>query len=142
MRYKPFPYDDEIGQEICRTIGTHSEGLKALCKKNPSWPRPAHIYTWMIENPSFKEMYIRAKQNQIESLVDDIVDIADDTSEDWIENDKGTIVANHDHINRARLRIDTRKWLAAKLCPRLYADKTPSNTDNNDALSQFRVEDK
>lgn len=68
-------------------------------------------------------MFIEIKERQIEALVDEILDIADDGSQDYIVNKDGKVVANIEHIHRARLRIDTRKWLAAKLCPRLYGDK-------------------
>jgi hypothetical protein len=47
---------------------------------------------------------------------------------------------NHDHINRARLRIDTRKWVASKLAPKIYGDKKESQDNGQDAISQFRVE--
>jgi hypothetical protein len=56
-------------------------------------------------------------------LVDEILAISDDTSQDTILNENGTALCNYEHINRSRLRIDTRKWLAAKLCPRFYGEK-------------------
>ena len=133
-------FDEKIAREICKAISTSSKGLKRLCAENKDkgWPSRSHIYSWFEDHPSFKDSYARAKQNQIEALVDDIIEIADDTSNDYIEDEKGKIVANHDHINRARLRIDTRKWLAAKLCPRLYGDK--NKEDENDAISRLRLE--
>lgn len=133
-------YTEEMGREICRAISTSSKGLKKLCAQNKHWPSRSHIYTWFEAHPLFKDAYARAKQLQIEALVDDIIDIADDSSNDYMEDEKGKIVVNHDHINRARLRIDTRKWLAAKLCPRLYGDKNPKD-DDNDAISKLRLED-
>lgn len=132
------PFNEKIAKEICKAISTSSKGLKRLCAENKHWPSRSHIYSWFDEQPLFKDAYARAKQNQIESLVDDIIEIADDTSLDYIEDEKGKIVVNHDHINRARLRIDSRKWLAAKLCPRLYGDK--NKEDENDAITRLRLE--
>ena len=71
----------------------------------------------------FSDLYARAKRLQIEVIIDEILEIADDTSKDNVINEDGKSTINHEHINRSRLKIDTRKWLAAKLCPRLYGDK-------------------
>lgn len=139
---KAYPYDDEIAKEICKALATCSFGIRKLRKQEQykHWPSVAHIFTWLYEHPSFEEQYTRAKRRQIESYMDDIIDIADDASNDWMENEKGTVVANHDHINRARLRIDTRKWIASKLAPKIYGDAKQDKGSENDAISQFRVE--
>lgn len=91
---------------------------------NPHWPNQNTICEWRIKNPTFGDQYARAKEQQVEALVDEILDIADDSSQDYIEGKDGKLIANTEHINRARLRIDSRKWLAAKLVPRLYGDKS------------------
>jgi Bacteriophage Sf6, terminase small subunit-like len=49
--------------------------------------------------------------------------ISDDSSRDWITDVDGNRVVDHDHINRARLRVDSRKWVTSKLKPRKYGDK-------------------
>ena len=56
-------------------------------------------------------------------MVDEIIEIADDSSQDNIINKQGQIICNNESINRARLRIDTRKWIASKLAPKIYGDK-------------------
>lgn len=137
---KVYEFTEEIAQEICAAIATSSFGIRKLAKQHKDWPSVAQIFKWLHNYPLFKEQYTRAKQSQIESFIDDVIDIADDSTNDWMVNEKGTVVANHDHINRARLRIDTRKWLAAKLCPRLYGDTKQDKGNENDAISQFRVE--
>jgi hypothetical protein len=137
---KIYEFNNEIAQEICTAIATSSFGIRKLAKQNKHWPSVAHIFRWLHNNPLFREQYTRAKQNQIESFVDDVIDIADDSTNDWMVNANGTTVANHDHINRARLRIDTRKWLASKLAPKIYGDKKDDKVSENDAISQFKVE--
>lgn len=119
----PLTYTAELGEEICMAIATTSEGLNKLCKMHPHWPNPNTIYEWRIKIKDFGEMYARAKQSQVEVLVDEILSIADDTSNDYIANDEGKLVYNNEHVNRSRLRIDSRKWFAAKLAPRVYGDK-------------------
>ncbi|HEX4371997.1 MAG TPA: hypothetical protein VHZ50_01710 [Puia sp.] len=119
----PLTYTPELGEEICITISTTSEGLETLCKLNPHWPNPNTIYEWRLKLKEFGEMYTKAKKSQVEVLVDEILAIADDNSQDYITNDEGKLVYNSEHVNRSRLRIDTRKWFAAKLAPRIYGDK-------------------
>ena len=55
--------------------------------------------------------------------MDEILDIADDMTNDCFTNENGKTVLNNTAINRARLQIDTRKWLACKLVPRVYGPK-------------------
>ncbi len=133
-------YNEEIADEICSAIATGTESIEKLCKKNPHWPHRATIFRWINQFPAFCEAYTRAKKSQIEAYIDQVIDIADDASQDWVVNENGTTVGNHEHINRARLRIDTRKWLACKLVPRLYGDNKEDKNNSEDAISQFRVE--
>jgi hypothetical protein len=137
---KAWEFSEKIAQEICVSLATSSLGIRKLRKNNPHWPSVETIFRWLHDNPLFRQQYTRAKQNQIDSFIDDVIDIADDTSNDWVQNEKGTTVANHDHINRARLRIDVRKWLACKLVPKIYGDSKEVKENSDDAISQFRVE--
>lgn len=120
---RPTEFSLELASEICLALATSTEGIGPLCKKNEDWPHSATVFKWRILHKEFGEMYARAKQQQVEALVDEIIEIADDTSQDTLITDEGKEVVNHEHINRSRLRIDTRKWLAAKLAPRVYGDK-------------------
>lgn len=119
---QPTSYNKKIAQEIAETVSVSSKGLKKLCAENPHWPCEDTIYTWRIAHPEFSELYTKAKKKQVEVFVEEIISIADDTSQDFCENSNGEEVANNELINRSRLRIDTRKWVAAKLAPRLYGD--------------------
>ena len=123
IKAKTISYNQAIANEICNEISCSSKGIRVLCKDNPNWPSAKTIFQWRIKHKDFGEQYARAKEHQIQSLVDEIIDIADDTSQDFIQSEDGKLKANQEHINRSRLRIDTRKWLAAKLCPRLYGNK-------------------
>ena len=55
-----------------------------------------------------------------------MLDIADDAANDWMEregeNSQGWQL-NGEHVQRTRLRLDTRKWIAARLAPKKYGDK-------------------
>ncbi len=142
---RPTDYTVELADEICFTVATSSKALRTLCQENSHWPNANTICEWRIKHKDFGEAYARGKQHQIEVLVDELIGIADDTSNDTIVkidsdgNEKK--VCNSEWINRSRLRIDTRKWLAAKLCPRLYGDKVQHeaqiNIKQEDALKEL-----
>lgn len=103
------------------------ESLTSICK-DPSLPNRDTIYSWVMPwSPQyikeFSDQYARAREVQMESWQDQIVDISDDGLADFISNEEGKTVIDYEHIQRSRLRVDTRKWLMSKIIPRKYGDK-------------------
>lgn len=72
-------------------------------------PAPATIWVWLTKHPDFQEQYTRAREAQAEFLADEIVEIADSA-------------VDSDSSQAARVRIDARKWVAAKLRPKKYGE--------------------
>lgn len=132
-------YDHELAIEICEQIATNGDGLATLCKRNPHWPHRDTIYTWLRTQKAFADLYTRAKKDQVAALVDDILEISDDSSRDDKENDDGHLVFDAEWVARCRLRVDTRKWLAAKLVPRLYGDNALAR-ELADEMEEFKKE--
>jgi hypothetical protein len=69
------------------------------------------------------ERYARAKEAALEAMADEMLDIADDVERDTYEDGEGAVRIAPDVVNRARLRVDTRKWIMSKLAPKKYGDK-------------------
>ena len=67
-------------------------------------------------------MYTRAREVQAEIMAEEIIAIADDSAGDITIDEDGREIVNHEAIQRSRLRVDARKWVAAKLLPRKYGD--------------------
>ena len=130
---RPSTYSAELAKEICDTISSSSKGTKTLCKENPHWPSQATLFTWLKNHEEFSEQYARSKQAQIELLVDEILEIADDSSNDCVVNEQGIPVFSNAVLTRAKLQIDTRKWLACKLLPKVYGNKLESTHALSDA---------
>lgn len=86
-------------------------------------PSQNRVYQWLAENEEFQKHYARAREMQADAIFDECLDIADDASNDFKVNDDGAVAIDHDAVNRARLKIDTRKWMAGKLRPKKYGDK-------------------
>jgi len=56
-------------------------------------------------------VYARAREAQADCWASEIVDLADET------------LADANHVAKARLQIDARKWVACKLLPRKYGER-------------------
>lgn len=123
---RPSIYSDELAERICDLVATNSSGLKKLCSENDWMPRHVTINQWRWKKPGFSTQYAQAKVAQADLLAEECIEIADETSRDSIlkSNREGEEyeVANSEWINRSRLRVDTRKWLASKLIPKVYGD--------------------
>jgi len=77
------------------------------------------LTTWLA---NFPEQYARARDAQAERFAEEIIQIADDGSNDTYQTENGPAI-DHDVIARSRLRVDARKWLASKMAPKKYGDK-------------------
>lgn len=117
----------ELADEICRRVA-EGESLREVCR-TPGYPADSTVRLWYIQNrEGFAEQYALAKQAQAERWADELLEIADDGTNDWIERKDGKAL-NAEHINRSRLRVDTRKWLLAKVLPKVYGDKLELSGD-------------
>jgi hypothetical protein len=101
-------------------------------------PAQRTIFQWLAKNPEFAQQYTIAHDMRLEAMAEEIIEISDDGRNDWIERQVGEnrteTVADHEHINRSRLRVDTRKWLLSKLAPKKYGDKMALTGDGGGAL--------
>jgi len=97
---------------------------------------------WLQHNPVFREKYEAARVVQADILFDNLLDIADDSSEDWTTNEDGERRLNGEAVARSRLRIDARKWILSKLIPKKYGDKIEVNHTHKVSLSDAIAEAK
>lgn len=123
---RPTGYSIELAETICERLA-QGMSMRTVAKAD-DMPCAATIFSWLRLHPAFLEQYTRAKHEAADALVEEMVDIADDATNDWMEtHDKdGDAIGwklNGDHVQRSRLRIETRKWLASKLKPKKYGER-------------------
>lgn len=123
---RPSIYSQELADRICSEI-IEGYSLRTVCKPD-DMPCVASVLKWLREKPEFLTQYEKAKEEQADALAEEMLDIADDGSNDWMEKtgkDGESIgwQVNGEHVQRSRLRLDTRKWIASKLKPKKYGDK-------------------
>lgn len=119
-------FTPELADAICARLAD-GESLRSICRDD-SMPSTQTMFNWMRSQPGFVEQYARAKEESADAHADDILDIADDGTNDWMErkNSEGENIGwqvNGEHVQRSRLRVETRKWIASKLKPKKYGDK-------------------
>ena len=93
----------------------------------PSMPT---VFRWLAEDKAFQEQYARAREVQADTLFEEMLEIADDGSNDWMERNSDNNPGwqfNGEHVQRSKLRIEARKWMAGKLRPKVYGDKLDLN---------------
>ncbi len=121
---RPSTYNEETAELICQRI-SNGETLRDICRDS-YMPARSCVYKWMRKNPPFEAMYARARERLVEHWADEIIGIADDGTTDYVTKigRHGTEyeAVDQEHIQRSRLRVDTRKWLMSKLVPRVYGD--------------------
>lgn len=127
---RPSNYSVEMADAICERIAD-GESLRSICSSD-DMPNKATVMRWLASNTEFSDQYARARDAQADAIFDEIIDIADDASNDWMErkNDDGDVIGwqlNGDHVRRSQLRIDSRKWMAGKLRPKKYGDRLDLN---------------
>lgn len=117
---RPTLYSEELATLVCKKIATHAISLKKICQLFPELPSYQTINEWRWEYQEFSDRYLVAKRTQAELVYEDCLEIADDGTNDWME----TIPKedqpigwrlNGEHVQRSKLRIDTRMRLNARL---------------------------
>lgn len=124
---RPTDYNDEIVDKICKRI-SGGDSLVAICRE-AGFPSTNTVFQWIAKHAEFHDKYARAREAQTDAFAAEILDIADNGTNDYTEGEDGSERVNHDNINRSKLRVDTRKWLMSKLQPKKYGDRLDLNAD-------------
>jgi len=118
---RPSSFTQEVADRICEAL-MEGHSLRAICAAE-DMPNKGTVFRWLAANKEFSDQYARAREAQADCLFDDILEIADDGRNDKYTDDEGMQRTDYDVIARSKLRVDARKWMAAKLRPRVYGDK-------------------
>jgi hypothetical protein len=111
---------------ICQRLAD-GETLRAICVDD-DMPPESTVRTWALDNrEGFSAQYVRARELGYLSMADELLDVADNAANDWMvasgDSLLGGYAVNGEHLQRSRLRVDTRKWLLSKALPKMFGDK-------------------
>jgi hypothetical protein len=117
---RPSSYTFEVSEQICEQMAG-GKGLRAICAQE-GMPDRHTVLKWLNERPEFVTRYARAREALMDWYSEEILRIAFDDSGDLII-DCDRVMSGHHVVQRARLKVDTVKWIMAKLHPGKYGDK-------------------
>ena len=120
---RPSIYSEELANRICEVVATNPNGLPTLCKKFDFMPDPDTIRVWRWTKPLFSAKYTLAKQHQAELMAESSEDVIEELASYEFVDKEGATRLDSGMVAKARLLIDTRKWHASKLAPKIYGDK-------------------
>lgn len=142
---RPTDYNEEIANEICEAVATSSLGLTKLCELNPHFPARDTIYRWRWRYPNFSDQFNEAKKNQAEIMADELIEISDDSVNDYMEtideNQKIGYKLKGENVQRSKLRVETRKWIASKLLPKAYGTNMQEQVNESVTLVEKMIKD-
>lgn len=117
---RPSLYSQSMADEICELVA-QGYSLRKIKETIPDSPEIKTIFNWFRTQPEFLQQYTRAKEESADLLVEQMLDLADDADD-----------MNPGSVHKARLQVDTRKWIAMKLKPKKYGDKMDVTSDGKE----------
>lgn len=149
---------DAVMEEIFARMISSSKGLANICESDPELPTVKTVYIWLSEEEKGKidsaptplcDMYARAKDIQMDYMADEIIDISDNQVGSPVIVEGKPLILDGEVIRvidgpaaqHAKLRVDSRKWLASKLKHRKYGDKLELSGDPERPLAGLSDED-
>ncbi len=130
-------YLEEVAGEICERVAA-GEFLVDICAEQ-GMPSVAEVSGWAVrDEEGFFGRYMRAKQMRCLRYADEIESIADEAGADLKTVSKAgreERVVDKECIQRSQIRIETRKWLMAKLLPRIFGDRAKAETGESKRLA-------
>jgi hypothetical protein len=142
---RPTDYNQEIADKICEAI-SDGQSLRSICSAE-NMPNKATVFRWLDKHKEFGDQYARARDEQAETLADDIVSIADSAGNPLMLDDvpllkdgEPVMYADASAVAHARLKVDARKWVASKLKPKKYGDKIDIDQKVSGELKVERIE--
>lgn len=144
---RPTVFTQKLANKICQRIA-EGDSVRTIVKDD-DMPSSSTIFRWLLDesHKPFWEQYEKARNIQAELMFEELIDIADDGSNDWViregKDGEEWWQQNGEALGRSRLRVDTRKWYLSKIVPKKYGDKTIlSNDPDNPFLTSANEKEK
>lgn len=118
-------FDQNDADTICEALA-EGRSLLTICEAMGISYGTAR--QWELDRPEHAANSARAREMGCHYLADECIAIADDSRNDWMEihdkdGEETGWKVNGEHVQRARLRIDTRMRLIGKWASKLYGEK-------------------
>lgn len=96
----------------------------------------------MDDVEGFAAQYTRAREFGYQTMADELLEISDDGTNDYRppDDEGGDPLVDHEHIQRSKLRVDTRKWLLSKALPKVFGEKLELGGPNGGPLQIEKIQ--
>lgn len=139
MSGRPTEFSNDLADRICAELA-EGKSLVSICKED--WaPSRSTVLLWVVKGErgdenykTFSDSYARAREAQSHALVDEVIEIADDSSGDVSTDDNGNAHLNSEFAARSRIRIDARFKVAARMHQKKYGESATLKGDKDNPL--------
>ncbi len=122
---RPTKLTEELADRLCEEIAI-GRSVNEISKEDWS-PDQTTFYRWVYRNEDFRQKYTRARTLAQELAADTIWELANN--------------ATVETVNVDRLKVDTAKWIASKLLPKRYGEKSQiDHTTSDGSMRPTRIE--
>ena len=110
------PGSPERAKQADAVLANMESGMSCWKACEKAGVKNSTFLLWVSQDSALAEKYAHARENFIEKIAADLMDISDqdpeivDGKKDWAA------------IQKHKLQVDTRKWLLSKLAPKKYGD--------------------
>jgi len=132
-------YNLEAAIEICEYI---AEGYSVRRIGRETEYSAATIFYWLNKHEAFRKLYDDALVQRGYAMFEEIIDIADDSEDDYVsislgtdddgEDQKAPIAFDREHVQRSKLKIEARQWSLERMNPKKYGNKIQQDVNITD----------
>ena len=134
-RAKTPEQEEEKQRKIHAVLQGMREGKSAFKACQAAGVAQSTFGFWVDEDPQLAVEYARAREDLIERMAQEILELSDadvgmqpDGKKDWAA------------VQKHRLQVDSRKWLLSKLAPKRYGDKiTHAGDEENPVKADISI---
>lgn len=135
-------YTTWAGETICAGLA-EGHSLLSICEAAGISYEAAR--RWEEDVPEHATNSTRARAIGCHALGEQCLEIADNSERDWepVRDSEGAVIGikvDGEHVQRSKLRIETRMRLIGKWLPKVYGDKTTIAGDPDQPLKFEKIE--
>lgn len=129
---------DTIFKRIINAISIDNMSLRAALRMD-GMPASETFFKWIDADKDKMIQYARACEERADNIFEEILEIADDSSNDVRITEDGIQTVNSEFVQRSKLRVDARKWMLGKMNPKKYGDRSTTTLEIEEVKPIFNL---
>lgn len=126
-------FDQSKADRICDRI---ARGASLRASASAEGVDPSTVLRWTKASPEFAQQYAHARETGYQLLADEIIDISDERDVRVTQDgEEVRLTLDSAAVARNRLRVDTRKWMLAKMLPKVYGENSTTTHEVGETVT-------